>query len=308
MPRSFSIFFLASIGLAFLQADAQMQLQGQSQYGGLLRNVNSGKCIDVFGGSTNKNANIQQFSCNGGGNQRWEFISIGNGQFAIRNVNSGQVMDVAGDNRGNGANVQQFPWNGGANQRWYARGPNSNFELVNVNSGKCLDVQGGGMGNNVNIVQMQCSGRSNQRWFAGYSMPGGPGGPGPGGPGYPGGPGGPGVPPQPLPGMGGGPTGARQFTGMILNVGSRKCVDVFGDSRRPGANVQQFGCNGGANQKWVFVSVGRNEYVIQNVNSGMVLEVAGGNRYNGGNVQQLPGMARRISAGAAVVRIIISNW
>jgi hypothetical protein len=66
----------------------------------------------------------QQYSCNGGGNQRWEFVDLGNGQFATRNVNSGLVMDVAGDNHGNGANVQQFSWYGGANQRWYARGPN----------------------------------------------------------------------------------------------------------------------------------------------------------------------------------------
>lgn len=275
------LFIISSSMLSAAATPAQMQLQGRSQYGGLLRNVNSQKCIDVFGGSTSKNANVQQYACNGGANQRWEFIDLGNGQFAIRNVNSGLVLDVAGDNRGNGANLQQFPWNGGANQRWYARGSNSNFELVNVNSGKCLDVQGGGMGNNVNIVQWQCNGGRNQRWYAGYAMPGGPGGPG--GPGYPSGPG---VPPPPPPGMGGGPTGARQFTGMILNVGSRKCVDVYGDSRRPGANVQQFGCNGGANQKWVFITVGRGEYVIQNVNSNMVLEVAGGSRGNGGNVQQ----------------------
>jgi Ricin-type beta-trefoil lectin domain len=280
MSRIFSIFLALSTAASFttIAANARLQLQGNSQYGGLLRNVNSGKCIDVFGASTNKNANIQQYACNGGGNQRWEFINIGNGQFAIRNLNSGLVMDVAGDNRGNGANVQQFPWNSGANQRWFARGPNNNFELVNVNSGKCLDVQGGGMGNNVNIIQFQCNGGRNQRWFAGYSMPGG-GAPGPG-PGYPGNPG---ILP---PGMGGGPSGARQFTGMIMNVGSRKCTDVYGDSRRPGANVQQYGCNGGANQKWVFISVGRNEYVIQNVNSGMVLEVPGGSRGNGGNVQQ----------------------
>lgn len=73
---------------------------------------------------------------------------------------------------------------------------------------------------------------------------------------------------------------------MIRNVGSQKCADVYGESRQPGANVQQFGCNGGNNQKWVFIAVSRNEYVIQNVNSGLVLEVAGGNRGNGGNVQQ----------------------
>jgi Ricin-type beta-trefoil lectin domain-like len=95
---------------------------------------------------------------------------------------------------------------------------------------------------------------------------------------------------------------------MILNVGSRKCVDVYGDSRRPGANVQQYGCNGGANQRWVFVSLGRNEYVIQSVNSGMVLEVAGGSRGNGGNVQQYNWNGERTSDGAAAVPTTISNW
>jgi hypothetical protein len=153
---------------------AQTTLQGRSQYGGLIRNVNSGRCVDVFGSSTNKNANVQQFSCNNGANQRWEFVDVGNGQYAIRNVNSGLVLDVAGDSRANGANVQQFPWNGGANQRWKTRGSNNNFELVNVNSGKCLEVQGGGKGNNVNIAQSQCNGARYQRWYAGYALPGGP--------------------------------------------------------------------------------------------------------------------------------------
>jgi hypothetical protein len=130
--------------------------------------------VNVFGGSTNKNANVQQFSCNNGANQRWEFVDLGGGQYAIRNVNSGQVLDVAGDSRANGANVQQFPWNGGANQRWKTRGSNNNFELINVNSGKCLEVQGGGIGNNVNIAQSQCNGARYQRWYAGYALPGGP--------------------------------------------------------------------------------------------------------------------------------------
>lgn len=108
--RIFSLLAFVSFATAY-KSPAQVALQGRSQYGGLLRNVNSQKCIDVFGSATNKNANIQQYSCNGGVNQRWEFIGLGNGQFAIRNVNSGLVMDVAGDSRGNGANVQQFPWN-----------------------------------------------------------------------------------------------------------------------------------------------------------------------------------------------------
>ncbi len=110
MLRSAAIF-LALVFFSMLAAastPAQMELQGRSQYGGLIRNVNSQKCVDVFGGSTSTGANVQQYACNGGGNQRWEFIDVGNGQYAIRNINSGQVLDVAGSSRENGANVQQF--------------------------------------------------------------------------------------------------------------------------------------------------------------------------------------------------------
>jgi Ricin-type beta-trefoil lectin domain len=175
-PRQ-SMLLVVGIVALFSAASTRTQttLQGHSQYGGLIRNVNSGRCVDVFGSSTSKNANVQQYACNNGANQRWEFIDLGSGQYAIRNINSGMVLDVAGDSRGNGANVQQFPWNGGANQRWKTRGSNNNFELVNVNSGKCMEVQGGGKGNNVNIAQSQCNGARYQRWYAGYALPGGPG-------------------------------------------------------------------------------------------------------------------------------------
>ena len=34
-------------------------------------NVNSGKCLDVVGASTADQANVQQFTCHGGNNQKW---------------------------------------------------------------------------------------------------------------------------------------------------------------------------------------------------------------------------------------------
>jgi hypothetical protein len=96
MPGSSALFCFAAFFSLFsaAAAPAQIELQGSSQYGGLIRNVNSGKCVDVYGDSTNKGANVQQYVCNGGGNQRWEFIALGGDQFAIRNVNSGLVLDV----------------------------------------------------------------------------------------------------------------------------------------------------------------------------------------------------------------------
>lgn len=148
---------------------AQVALSGPSQYGGLIRSVGSGKCVDVEGASRRAGGNVQLYSCNGGANQKWEFIGLGNGQYAIRSQNSGMVLDVESDSRRDGANVQQYPWNGGANQRWRSQGPNNNFQLVNVGSGKCLDVANGSTANNANIIQWDCRGGSSQRWYVGYS-------------------------------------------------------------------------------------------------------------------------------------------
>jgi hypothetical protein len=72
--RSILLAILVCTLLSAAPGLAQIQLQGHSQYGGLIRNATSQKCIDVFGSSTSKNANVQQCACNGGGNQRWEFI------------------------------------------------------------------------------------------------------------------------------------------------------------------------------------------------------------------------------------------
>jgi len=88
-PILFLVVIVSFFGAAATRA--QTALQGRSQYGGLLRNLNSLKCIDVVASSTAKKANVQQYNCNGGANQRWEFVDAGNGQYAIRNVNSGLV-------------------------------------------------------------------------------------------------------------------------------------------------------------------------------------------------------------------------
>src|SRR5208282_1624408 len=69
MSRCGSNLFLVVIVSFFgaVTTPAQTTLQGRSQYGGLLRNVNSQRCIDVFGSSTSKNANVQNYGGKVGG-------------------------------------------------------------------------------------------------------------------------------------------------------------------------------------------------------------------------------------------------
>lgn len=82
-----------------------------------LVNRNSGKCLDVNGASTADGANVQQWTCNGGQNQRWRVEDAG-GYSRLVNVQSGKVLDVANCGSADGANVQQWAWLNNACQQW----------------------------------------------------------------------------------------------------------------------------------------------------------------------------------------------
>lgn len=80
--------------------------------------------------------------------------------------------------------------------------------------------------------------------------------------------------------------GQAEQSGEIQNVNSNKCLDVTSWGRNSGGNVQQWDCNGNANQVWQLQRVQGGNYAIVNQNSGMVLDVTNRSAANGANVQQ----------------------
>jgi hypothetical protein len=81
-------------------------------------NRNSGKALDVNGGSTNAGTGIIQWDYSGGNNQQWQLTDIGFGYYKIINRNSNQSLDVNGGATWNGGNIIQWYWNNGSNQQW----------------------------------------------------------------------------------------------------------------------------------------------------------------------------------------------
>ena len=88
------------------------------------------------------------------------------------------------------------------------------------------------------------------------------------------------------PGGGSQPPGAVQYSGLVRNRNSQKCLEAVRASTSVGGNVQQQACQNRPNQQWEFVVAGRGEYAIRNLNSGLVLDVTGGSKNNGASVQQ----------------------
>ncbi|MEN0062784.1 MAG: RICIN domain-containing protein [Myxococcota bacterium] len=149
---------VALVGL-FASSDAQA-----ARFYFTVENVGNGLCIDVpgfYSGATW----VQQYSCNNGHNQYWQFVTNANGYIEIDNLSSGLCLEFPGWSTANHQPLQQYPCNGGSNQEWTKVDLGSGeFALVNRYSGKCLDVAGGSTSSGYYLQQYSCHYGPNQRF------------------------------------------------------------------------------------------------------------------------------------------------
>lgn len=129
-----------------------------------LRARHSGRCLDVAGVGRDTGANVHQWDCHGGDNQKWRFMARGGGYYQIAAVHSDKCLDVAGVGMGNGDNIHQWDCHGGDNQLWKPVGIGGGaYRIGTKHSGKCLDVVGAG--NGTNVIQWDCHDGDNQQWM-----------------------------------------------------------------------------------------------------------------------------------------------
>ena len=84
-------------------------------------NVASGKCLDVSGAATDDGTRVQQWSCTGGANQKWQPQPVAgdqSGAVQLVAVHSGKCLDLPAQHTGTGSAVQEWSCTGGANQHW----------------------------------------------------------------------------------------------------------------------------------------------------------------------------------------------
>jgi alpha-galactosidase len=85
--------------------------------------VNSGKCLDVFGGptATGDGVRVTQWTCNAGTNQQWRIQDPGTGFVNLIARHSNKCLDVSGASTADGAQIQQWTCTGATNQQWQRR-------------------------------------------------------------------------------------------------------------------------------------------------------------------------------------------
>ncbi len=127
-------------------------------------NEASGKVLDDPGLSANNGAIIDQWQINGGANQRWDLVPVGNGNYAIENEASHLVLDNS-RSTSNGTVIDQWQSYGGANQQWQLEKTQTQgvYVISNAYSHKVLD-NSISTSNGTKIDQWQPTGGTNQQW------------------------------------------------------------------------------------------------------------------------------------------------
>jgi hypothetical protein len=125
----------------------------------------SNKVIDLVNGGTAEGTDAIQWGWNGGNDQKWDLVHLGNGQYKLTGVASGKLLEVTGASTSNGAVVQILTSNNGNGQKWTViPSGDGAFKLLNVNSGKAVDVSSGSTADGATIIQWTYGAADNQQW------------------------------------------------------------------------------------------------------------------------------------------------
>ncbi|MFJ4159162.1 RICIN domain-containing protein [Microbacterium testaceum] len=124
----------------------------------------SGQCLDDTNLSTSAGTQQQQFFCEGGYQQTWDFTPVSGttNTYTVKNELSGQCLDV-GSSTSDGSAVVQNPCSTTATSQRFTlnkvtalgSGPRD-YQLAAVSSGKCVDVNGASTNPRTPIIQWGC--------------------------------------------------------------------------------------------------------------------------------------------------------
>ena len=222
--------------------------------------LNENLCLDVAGGYTYNEANVQLYTYMGLRNQQFNVKYLGDGYYSITAVHSGKMLDVAGAGKTNGTNVQQYQSNNHDAQKWIIKDVgNGYYNIISKWNGLYLDVKEAKASNGTNIQMYQNNGNNSQKFkfkkIEDISE-----------------------------------NGKKTIEDgrykIVTALDENLCLDVAGGYKYNEANVQLYTYMDLRSQRFDVKYIGDGYYTIVAVHSKKVLEVASSGKNQGINVQQ----------------------
>lgn len=230
--------------------------------------LQSGKVMDVSGGSTSDYGNVQLYTDNGTDAQAWKVSHDSKGYVTFTNANSGKVLDVNGASTASGANVQQFASNGSWAQKWIAvPGSDGSYTIYSaLAKNLALDVYAASTANGANIQTYAANGSKAQQWRMTKTQ----------------------TLRERLNSLASAHRNDLKDGTYTFGSANKRsmALDVSGGSSANGANVQLYQSNDTNAQRWRVTHDSKGYVTLTNVGSGKVLDVNGASTEDGANVQQ----------------------
>lgn len=137
-----------------------------------IKNVNSSKYLDVYNSGTTNGTNVIQYSMNGGTNQQWQAIGLGNGYHMLRpRHTTGLALGVDNNYTSNSSNISVRTASLNSvpeNCQWkIVSVGNGAYKVISKCSGsygKVMVVQGASTSNGANVFQYSYNGTHNDEW------------------------------------------------------------------------------------------------------------------------------------------------
>ncbi|MBQ8725352.1 MAG: RICIN domain-containing protein, partial [Oscillospiraceae bacterium] len=137
-----------------------------------IRNVNSGRCMDVYKSNRNDGTNVQQYGkVAEKANNTWTVKDAGDGYYyIISQLSDGTscYLDVDGGKNENGANVQIWTSNGEDAQKFkLKRNADGSYMILTKcsNETKCVEIINAETGAGANVQQWVLTGSTCQNWY-----------------------------------------------------------------------------------------------------------------------------------------------
>lgn len=119
----------------------------------------SGKCADIPSQSITEGVALTQYTCNGGGNQKFWFRATGDGHVQLMARHSSLCLTETG------AGVTQETCGSAPEQQWKVTANAAGYATLTARaSGECLDVSDESVLNSAKIITYACTGGANQQW------------------------------------------------------------------------------------------------------------------------------------------------
>jgi hypothetical protein len=158
-PSYYMLFVVNDQGVPSIAKMVQVKAGNNNTFTSSVVAKHSNKCLDVPGGQTTSGLQLQQLTCNGSKDQKFQFQPVSGtpDTYKIINFSSGQCLEVYGGYPSNGNRIVQSSCNTSSHQRFRLEATGSGYyRLIAQHSNKCVDVYGGYDYDGAKMIQWTC--------------------------------------------------------------------------------------------------------------------------------------------------------